>query len=124
MTATYPIPSDSSAPAVEGITYCAARAFFDLALANVFGIRIGLFALSYEATARTDCRLLIWSFEAMDEMASSCSPSVAAYWRNMLLHTVSAALSVEDAGGYQCGIARAARRSPTVGPRGVRARPT
>ena len=113
MTATYPIPSDSSAPAVQRHHLLRSGAFFDLALANVFGIRIGLFALSYEATAKTDCRLLIWSFEAMDEMASSCSPSVAAYWRNMLLHTVSAALNyVEDAGGYQSGISSSGEKEP------------
>ena len=68
-------------------------AFFDLAVANVFGIKIGLFARRFEAEALTDCRVLCWSFEMVDEMANRVAPSVGAFWRNMLLFTVAAALN-------------------------------
>ena len=71
-------------------------AFFDLAVANVFGIKVGLFTKQFEATALTDCRVLCWTFEAVDEMATRAAPSVGAFWRNMLLYTVAAAL---NAGG-------------------------
>ena len=74
----------------------ASGAFFDLAVANVFGIKIGLFARRFEAEALTDCRVLCWSFEMVDEMANRVAPSVGAFWRNMLLYTVSAALNHVD----------------------------
>ena len=74
----------------------ASGALFDLAVANVFGIKIGLFAKRFEAHALTDCRVLCWSFEMVDEMANHAAPSVGAFWRNMLLFTVSAALNHLD----------------------------
>jgi hypothetical protein len=74
----------------------ASGAFFDLAVANCFGIKIGLFSKRFEATALTDCRVLSWSFKMVDEMATQAAPSVGAFWRNMLLFTVAAALNNLD----------------------------
>jgi len=70
---------------------------FDLAVANVFGIRIGLLSQThFAATAVTDCRLLKWSFEMMDEMATKLAPCIPAFWRNMLLYQVSQQLFLAD----------------------------
>ena len=71
-------------------------AFFDLAVGNVFGVKVGFAHTKFEARASTDCRLLVWSFEAVDQMAVACAPSVGAYWRNMLLYSVAASLNQLD----------------------------
>jgi len=63
---------------------------FDLAVANVFGVRVGLLSQThFAATAVTDSRLLKWSFEMMEEMATKLAPCIPAFWRNMLLYQVS-----------------------------------
>ena len=57
---------------------------FDLAVANVFGVRVGLLSQThFAATAVTDSRLLKWSFEMMEEMATKLAPCIPAFWRNM-----------------------------------------
>lgn len=66
---------------------------FDLEIANIFGVSIGFENEGFEAVAKTDCVLLRWSFEAVDEMANRCAPSVASYWRNMILYTVATELN-------------------------------
>ncbi|EOD24202.1 hypothetical protein EMIHUDRAFT_116048 [Emiliania huxleyi CCMP1516] len=73
---------------------------FDLNIANVFGIRVGLLSTThFAATAVTDCRLLKWSFEMMDEMATKLAPCIPAFWRNMLLYQVSQSLFLADSDG-------------------------
>jgi len=59
--------------------------FFDLAVANVFGVKIGFTAERFEERAVTQVRALCWPFARVDEMATECAPSVAAFWRSMLL---------------------------------------
>ena len=70
---------------------------FDLAVANVFGVRVGLLSQThFAATAVTDSRLLKWSFEMMEEMATKLAPCIPAFWRNMLLYQVSQQLFLAD----------------------------
>ena len=63
--------------------------FFDLEVGNVFGVRLGFESDAFEARAETKCRIMRWSFEEMNRMASHCAPAVASFWRNMLLYTMA-----------------------------------
>jgi hypothetical protein len=42
-----------------------------------------------EVWAETDCLLYAWSLPALEEMATRCSPSLAAYWRNMTMFSLA-----------------------------------
>ena len=37
------------------------------------------------AKALTDCKVVFWDIEHLNTLATSCSPSVSAYWRNLAL---------------------------------------
>jgi hypothetical protein len=65
---------------------------FDLEVANVFGIRIGFESDRFEALARSNCKLLRWSFQEVNAMANS-APALGAFWRNLLLYTVASELN-------------------------------
>lgn len=77
--------------------------FFDLEVGNVFGVRLGFESDSFEAQATTKCRVMRWSFEEMNRMASHCAPAVSAFWRNMLLYTMANELNRMHPGVKQLG---------------------
>eukprot|EP00775_Hariotina_reticulata_P012787 gene12787-12915_t len=65
---------------------------FSLSALNVFGVYIGFDSYHgsfFEVWADTDCLLFSWPMSALDEMATSCSPSLAAYWRNFICYSVA-----------------------------------
>jgi CRP-like cAMP-binding protein len=77
--------------------------FFDLEVGNVFGVCLGFESDSFEAQAITKCRVMRWSFEEMNRMASHCAPAVSAFWRNMLLYTMANELNRMHPGVKQLG---------------------
>eukprot|EP00043_Microstomoeca_roanoka_P014260 m.140892 g.140892 ORF g.140892 m.140892 type:complete len:257 (-) comp15970_c2_seq1:79-849(-) len=72
--------------------------FFDMHLANMFGVKIGFQHEHFLATAQTDCLVLVWPVAAIDRMASAMAPAVASYWRNMILYTIASELNRTEEG--------------------------
>lgn len=59
---------------------------FDIRLLNIFGVYLGFEApASFEAFADTDCLVLEWTTNALDDLASKCGPSVSSYFRNFIM---------------------------------------
>lgn len=67
--------------------------FFDLEVANVFGVRLGFESDAFCAHAATPCRIIRWSFEDMNRMATHGPPVLSSFWRNMLLYSLASELN-------------------------------
>ncbi|WIA10800.1 hypothetical protein OEZ85_010968 [Tetradesmus obliquus] len=65
---------------------------FSLSALNVFGVYIGFdqyHGSQLEVWAETDCLLYTWPMSSLERMATACSPSLAAYWRNFVTYSIA-----------------------------------
>ncbi|EGD72459.1 hypothetical protein PTSG_00482 [Salpingoeca rosetta] len=76
---------------------------FNLAVTNLFGVKVGFNSDSFVAVAKSDCLVLCWSFDQVNVMANRIAPSVSSYWRNMILYTVASEFNRTHEGVAQLG---------------------
>eukprot|EP00890_Picochlorum_soloecismus_P004625 jgi/Picsp_1/5163/NSC_02526-R1_hypothetical protein CHLNCDRAFT_136738 [Chlorella variabilis] len=59
---------------------------FDIRLLNIFGVYLGFEAsASFEAFADTDCLVLDFDTNDLEDLACNCGPSVSSYFRNFIM---------------------------------------
>jgi len=70
----------TSAPFLSGM-------MSDKSLLNIIGVYTGFEKddVTFEIKAESECLVIEWTLEMLDEIASACGPSVAAYFRNFVL---------------------------------------
>jgi len=63
---------------------------FDLGLCNVFGVQLGFGGWEFASTADTDVTLFVWPLAELNEMATTGSGVLQAFWRNLIMYSIAA----------------------------------
>jgi len=63
---------------------------FDLGLCNVFGVQLGFGEWEFASTADSDVTMFVWPLAELNEMATTGSAVLQAFWRNLILYSIAA----------------------------------